>query len=243
MWYYFDFPLMYYEIEMTNITYFSDGVKALQSKLTKIGANKHWYSTEQILKIGIYNRLITEKGFIDILDKSIVYNIRHINKKIIDIYFKPSKQYNRMIRNDFKMRFNISMDEHYISIHLRIGDVDNSPFKKYINKTEIEQLINCIKKYKIHNKVVIVSDSISIKKHIKKELGNYIYTDFKLPCHSRNLKCINQSMNDIMILKNSLYLILTRGSTFSLFSSYFSKCEYDKIIYIGHDYEHSNYYS
>lgn len=56
-------------------------------------------------------------------------------------------------------------------------------------------------------------------------MGNKIYTDFSLPCHSRHINCLNASMNDMMMMINSEFLILTRGSTFSLFASYFSKCD------------------
>lgn len=241
LWDYFDFPIKYYNINFSNITYFVDGIMALKSNFTVIGAKQHWYSVEQILIIQTFNKKILEKGLINIIKKNIAFNIREINKRIIDVYLIPSTKYNKIIENDFKMRFNLSMNKEYLSIHLRVGDVDNQPFKKYINKTEIKSLIQTIRNYK-NIKIIVVSDSISIKRQIKMELGDCIYTDYKKPCHSRYINCLNRSMNDIMMLKNSVYLILTRGSTFSLFISYFSKCKYNKIMYIGHDYEHKNYY-
>lgn len=214
---------------------------AVKSYSLVIGAKQHWYSTEQILKSGLYNNVIKEKGLVEKLNNHIAYNIRIINKRIINVYLKPSMKYAELIKNDFRMRFKLSINEEYLSIHLRIGNVDNEPFKKYINKTEIRLLIEKIKHLK-KRKIIVISDSILIKKQIKQEVGQLIYTDYNIPCHSRNIKCLNHSLNDIMMLKYSKFLILTRGSTFSLFASYFSKCTYDKIIYVGHDYEHNNYY-
>lgn len=214
---------------------------ALQSKLTIIGARKHWYSTEQILKYGSYNSIIIKKGLIDKINKNIVYNIRKINKRLCSVYFKPTLKYRRIIRLNLNRIFNMSMNVKYTSIHLRIGDVDNQPFQKYINRTELISLITYLKEIK-NKKILLLSDSLSTKVEIKNELGNIIHTDFSLPCHSRNTKCLNQSMKDIMMMIYSDYLILTRGSTFSLFGSYFSKCKYRNIIFVGHDYEHNNYY-
>lgn len=241
MWNYFDIPLSYYNIYFLNISYYSDGVMALQSNSIIIGARKHWYSTEQILKYGGYNSLIIEKGLIDIIYNSIAYNIRKINKRICSVYFKPTLKYISIVRYNLKKIFHMSMNINYTSMHLRIGDVDKQPFQKYINKTELHTLIISLKKIK-NKKILLISDSLTTKFKIKNELGKIVYTDFNLPCHSRNSKCLNQSMNDIMMMINSEYLILTRGSTFSLFGSYFSKCKYRRIIFIGHDYEHNNYY-
>lgn len=240
LWYYFDFPIKYYNVEYTNITYFNNGVNALESKIIKIGAKQHWYSTEQILLKGKYIQLIIEKGFSIKLDKNIAYNIRYINKIICSLYLNPSKYYNKIIRMHFIERFNLSMNEEYTSVHLRVGDADNQPFKNYINKTIIRHIINMLKLYK--RKVILLSDSIIIKKEIKNQIGKYIFTDNNLPCHSRNTECLNISMEDIMMMKNANNLILTRASTFSLFGSYFSKCDYEKILFIGSNYCHSNYF-
>lgn len=206
-----------------------------------IGAVKHWYSTEQILKYSRYYNLIIEKGLIDKINKSLSYNIRAINKRICNHYLKPTSNYKRIIKLNFKNRYHISMTEKYSSIHLRVGDADKQPFQKYISKIEIKLLINTLKSYS-NNKTILISDSQLVKIKLKKEVGNIIYTDLNLPCHSKNIYCINESINDIMMMSNSESLILTRGSTFSLFGSYFSKCSNEKIIFIGHDYEHKNYY-
>lgn len=175
------------------------------------------------------------------IHKNIVYNIRSINKRICDYYLKPSLYYRSVIELNFKSRFSLSMNDKHYTVHLRIGDVDKDPFRNYINKSELEKIVISLRKYK--QKIILLSDSLSTKKYVKKIIGNNIYTDFKLPCHSRNTKCLNQSMDDIMMMKYSDFLILTRGSTFSLFGSYFSNCKYRNIIYVGHNYNHKNYYS
>lgn len=213
---------------------------ALESKKVIVGAKQHWYSTEHILLHMKYYELIKDRGFIIEKDNNIQHNIRYINKIICNLYLKPSTKYNIIIKNHFSERFNISMNEKYTSVHLRIGDADNQPFKNYINKSNIRNIINVLKS--VNNRIILLSDSILVKKNIKNTIGKNIYTDYNLPCHSRNLECLNQAMDDIMMMKNSNYLILTRGSTFSLFASYFSKCNYNKINYLGNNYYHKNYY-
>lgn len=213
---------------------------ALESKEVMIGAKQHWYSTEHILLRKKYNKLIKYKGFFIKEDYNVQHNIRYINKIICNLYLKPSTNYNSIIKSHFSERFNISMNEKYISIHLRVGDADNQPFKNFINKTDIGNLINVLKTFK--KKIILLSDSVMVKKTIKNRIGKFVYTDYKFPCHSRSIKCVNQSMDDIMMMKNANYLILTRASTFSLFGSYFSKCNYDNIAFIGKNYCHKNYY-
>lgn len=240
LWHYFEFPIKYYEVKFTNITYFVDGVLALESKEVIIGAKQHWYSTEHILLQVKYSKLITDRGFVIKMDNNLQHNIRYINKIICNLYLKPLTNYNKIIKTHFSERFNISMNEKYTSVHLRIGDADNQPFKNYINKTDIRNIINVLKLVK--NKIILLSDSFVVKKNIKDEIGKNIYTDFNLPCHSRNLECLNQSMDDIMMMRSANYLILTRASTFSLFGSYFSECNYDRIVFVGNNYYHKNYY-
>lgn len=242
LWTYFDFPLKYYNIQFSNITYHSNGVVALKSKSKIIGAKSHWYSTEDILKCGRYNGLIIEKGLIKEINNNLADNIRRINRRICEEYLNPTVIYTNKVRYNFWKRFNIPINKKYYSVHLRVGDVDNQPFQKYINKSDILYLIKHLQKLTC-NRIVILSDSAYIKRKIKEIIGSNIYTDYSLPCHSRYIKCINQSMDDILMMKYSDFLILTRGSTFSLFGLYFSKCSFNNIMFIGHDYEHSNYYN
>lgn len=241
LWVYFNFPIKYYSLKLNNISYITDGVIALKSLHTVIGAKKHWYSTEQILEYGKYNNLILKKGLLIQINKNIAINLREINRIICRVYLQPSLEYSETIRTNFRKRFHISINYKYSSVHLRVGDADNQPFKKYINQSEIQYIVDFLKIYK-KERIIILSDSPLVKRKIKQQLGSNIYTDYNLPCHSRNIKCLNQSMDDIMMMRNSNYMILTRGSTFSLFGYYFSKCKSNRIMYIGHDFEHSNYY-
>lgn len=218
-----------------------DGVLVLKSRSIVVGAKTHWYSTEQILKYKKYNKLIIEVGFIEKIQTNIALNIRYINKRICDSYLIPSLNFRNRILKNFKRRFRLSISEIYASTHLRIGDADKQPFKKYINKSEISNVIKLLKIY--DKRMILLSDSIYIKKYIKKEIGNNIYTDYNPPCHSRNSVCLDESMEDIMMMINSNFLILTRGSTFSLFGSYLSKCKNDNIVFVGHNYDHINYFS
>lgn len=168
-------------------------------------------------------------------------DIRAINKRICQYYFKPNSKYLYTIITKLKTRFNISYIEKYSSIHLRIGDVDKQPYKLYINKTDLKSIINIIKTNN-NTKLVLLSDSINVKKEIKSIIGRNILTDFDSPCHSRYKKCLDKSLEDMLMMKYSDSLILTRGSTFSLFGSYFSKCKNEKIVFVGHNYQHTLYF-
>lgn len=120
LWDYFDIPLGYYSVKFYNISYFTNGVTALRSKLKIIGAIKHWYSTEQILMYGGYNKLIVEKGLIDRVDGNIVDNIREINKRICHHYFKPTAIYRKIIELNFMNRYHMLINSKYYLVHLRI---------------------------------------------------------------------------------------------------------------------------
>lgn len=193
------------------------------------------------MKYNKYHTLIIKIGLLDRIDNSISLNIREINKRICDYYLKPSSGFKNYYESQFNQRFHISIDSLYSAIHLRVGDADNQPFKLYINRTDIDKAIKKIIRSK-YETVILLSDSNNVKKKLKHKLGKVILTDYNQPCHSRNTRCINESMVDIMMMKNSNELILTRGSTFSLFGSYFSKCKHNKIFYIGHNYLHNYYF-
>lgn len=238
---YFDFPIPLYNIskfDINAIQYHSNGVKALNDLSEVIGARKHWYSTEDIVtnrnyRIELFCHIIISTDL-----KSIKSQIRYINYKITQIYLQPSQS----IINSFKTKYNNIIP--FISIHLRVGDADNMPFSKYLNKREVKNCIKKIKSFPIKNiNIAVISDSLKTKLWFKNELNNILVIE-NMACHSKNKSCIIQSMIDILALKYSKRIILTRGSSFSLLGMYenINCMNNNTISFIGHDYEHKNYY-
>lgn len=226
-------------MNLKNITFHLNGVEALKDSSIIIGAKKHWYSTENIILNGKYERNLINKYLLFKKYNDIRLKIRYANHIITNIYLQPSKS----ITDYYKTKQIINYP--YISIHLRIGDVDNLPYNKYLNKSEVFECLNYIKAINnLTEYVSVVSDSVSTKSMFKQSLKNVIITN-TIPCHSKNKNCIFQAIIDILILKYSNKLILTRGSTFSLFGMYQNNnCMNNNLIsFIGHDYEHNNYYN
>lgn len=240
---YFDFPIPSYNISDFNferIKYYSNGINALKDNTEIIGAKKHWYSTEDIILNGKYELYISNLKIFNDKYKNVKLKIRNINYIINLIYLQPSLS----AINHYKSVYKITSPS--ISIHLRVGDVDKMPFTKYLDKHEIENCLDSIKvicKSESNATIGIVSDSLKTKLRFKSSLKRIIISN-NLPCHSKNKECMLESVIDILVLKYSERIILTRGSSFSLFGMYQNKnCMNNKSIsFIGHDYEHNNYY-
>lgn len=223
---------------MKEINFHTNGVNALKDKSKIIGANKHWYSTEDVIINGKYHyEYSILKELIHNRYSNTKFIIREINHFISINYLRPSYY----IEQYYNSKYNFSP---FLALHLRIGDADNTPFAKYLYENEVNEILKDIKSVSMNlTKIALVSDSLFIKQKFKNEI-NDIFIVEKGPCHTKYKECIYQALIDIIILKKSKKLILTRGSSFSLFGMYQNdNCmKNGSVSFIGHDNEHLNYY-